>query len=158
MPKILTIGTEEFEFPLESENGNYGEQVTDWAEAVSDALGTVQQRNDIPNSSATILNNVTTPTPIAGFLFDTSEVISIYAEFIVRRSTTAPAVSLVESGLITGNFDGQDWNIEITTVKDAGISLDITSGGQITYTTTNLAGSNYVGEILFKAKVFNQEE
>lgn len=158
MPKILIVGNENFDFPLENENGNYGESVTDWATAVSDALGTVQQRNDIPITTATILNNATSPTPIAGFLFDTSEVISITAEFIIRRSTTAPAVSLVESGTITGNFDGSDWNIEITTVKDAGINLDITSGGQVTYTTTDLAGSNYSGEILFKAKVFNQPE
>ena len=38
MPKSLVIGTESFDFPLESENGNYGESITDWAQAVTDEL------------------------------------------------------------------------------------------------------------------------
>lgn len=155
MPKTLTIGTEDFEIPLEGENGNYGEQISDWCEAVTDALETVQQRNDIPNTTATILNNRTSATSVTGFLFDTSEVISINSEFIVTRTTDSPAATLVESGFIQGNFNGSDWSITITSTGDSGVSFDITSGGQITYTSSNLTGTNYSGEIRFKAKVFN---
>lgn len=156
MPKILTIGSEEFEFPIENENGHWGEEVTDWATAVSTALGTVQQRNDIPITTAPVINNITIPTAVPGFSFDTTEVISVQAEYIVRRNTDTS--SLVESGVIRGNFDGQDWYITIKTERDAGITLDITSSGQITYTTTNQTGANYDGFISFKARVFNQTE
>lgn len=155
MPKILTVGNEEFDFPLENENGNYGESVTDWAEAVSIALETVQQPNDITTTTATILNNISSPTSVTGFSFDTSEVVSINSEFIVTRTTDVPAVNLVESGFIQGNFDGANWSISIESVGDAGIDFDITAGGQITYISTNLTGSNYTGTIRFKAKVFN---
>lgn len=155
MPKILTIGTQEFDFPLENESGNYGESITDWASAVTDALETVQQRNDIPSSTASILNNRTIATSVTGFLFDTSEVISINSEFIVTRTTTVPAVTLVESGFIQGNFTGTAWNISVVSQGDAGIDFDITAGGQITYTSSNMTGTNYSGEVRFKAKVFN---
>lgn len=155
MPKTLTIGTQDFEIPLEGENGNYGEQISDWCEAVTDALGTVQQRNDIPTTTASILNNRTSATSVTGFLFDTSEVISINSEFIVTRTTDSPAVQLVESGFIQGNFDGSNWNITITSVGNSGVSFDMTAGGQVTYTSTNMTGTNYTGEIRFKAKVFN---
>ena len=158
MPKTLVVGNEEFEIPLENENGNYGEEVTDYLEAVATALGTVQQRNDIPITTAAILNNISVATAIPGFLFNTSEVISINCEFIVKRTTDVPAVNLVESGFIEGNFDGTTWNINIESNGNAGVNFDITSGGQITYTSTNLTGSNYIGEISFKAKVFNQTE
>lgn len=155
MPKTLTIGTEDFEFPLENENGNYGEQITDWASAVTDALGTVQQRNDIPTTTASILNNRTTATSVTGFIFDTSEVISINSEFIVTRTTDSPAVQLVESGFIQGNFSGTAWSISVISQGDAGVDFDITAGGQVTYTSSNMTGTNYSGEVRFKAKVFN---
>ena len=51
MPKLLTVGNEEFEFPLEGENAGYGSEITDWAEAVTTALATVQKPNDIPTTS-----------------------------------------------------------------------------------------------------------
>lgn len=158
MSKILTVGTETFEFPEESENGKYGEEVTDWASAVSSALTTVQQRNDIPGSTATILNNISSFTAIPGFSFDTSEVISINCEFIVTRSTTVPAVTLVSSGFIQGNYDGSTWNVTVEYVGNSGVDFDINPSGQAVYKSTNLTGSNYTGSILFKAKVFNQPE
>ena len=154
MPKILTIGSETFDFPVENENGNYGESVTSWAEAVSQALGTVQQPNDIPVSTASILNNVTTATAILGFSFDTSQVIAIEAQYIVRRSTSSS--NSVESGRIEGNYNGTSWSITVESVGTAGITFDISPSGQVTYTSTNVSGASYTGSILFKAKVFNQ--
>lgn len=157
MSKIVIVGTEEFEIPLEGENGNYGTSVTDWIVAVSDALATVQQPNDILTTVAPILNNQSSPVSIAGFSFDTSEVISINSEYIITRTTDTPAVNLVENGTIQGNYNGTAWTIVVEHINSAGVDFDITSGGQITYTSTNLTGSNYSGEIIFKAKVFNQE-
>ena len=160
MPKILIVGNEEFEFPEEGDSsgyaGGWGESVTSWAEAVTKALETVQQPNDIPISTAPILNNVTTPTLILGFAFDTSEVISIQGEYIVKRSTDT--ANLVENGNIEGNYNGSDWFITHTNIRDAGIVFDITTSGQIVYTTTNISGANYSGVIIFKAKVFNNNE
>ena len=155
MPKILVVANQEFEFPLQGDSPDYGESVTDWATAVTGALTTVQQPNDIANSSAIILNNQLTFANINGFTFNTSEVVSINSEFIVKRSTSVPAVNLVESGFIQGNFDGAVWTYTIETVGNAGIEFDLNSAGQLRYKSTPLTGTNYIGSITFKAKVFN---
>lgn len=156
MPKILVVGTESFEFPEQGENADYGEQVTDWAVAVTDALTTVQQPNDILPTQAIINNNQTSFTNIAGFSFDVSEVLSINAEYIIRRSTTSPSFSITESGTIRGNYNGSSWSIAIDAEGDAGMEFDITNAGQLQYKTSNIIGSGYVGFIIFKAKVINQ--
>lgn len=160
MPKILTVGTEDFDFPIEGDNANYGSSITDWATAVTDGLTTVVQPNDITVTTASINNNVLVATPIPGFLFDTSEVISINAEAIVTRSTTSPAEIRCENVYINGNFNGTDWAVTVQTIAgiDSGVTFDINSSGQVTYISDNMAGTGYVGQIVFKAKVFNQPE
>jgi hypothetical protein len=156
MPKILIVGDEEFEFPQQGENADYGEQITDWATAVSDALSTVQQPNDVLTTTASINNNQSAFTNIPGFSFNTAEVISINAEYIVNRSTSSPAAKFTESGKIEGNFDGSAWTISHSADGEAGIEFDITNSGQIQYKTDDKTGSGYLGSIIFKAKVFNQ--
>lgn len=158
MPKILIIGNEEFEFPLENENGNYGSSVTDWAESVTDALTTVQQPNDVLRTQAPISNNVAVFTNIPGFSFDTSEVMSVNSEFIIKRTTATPATNLVESGFIQGNFDGTDWKISIeTTGANSGVEFEITPAGQVRYKSSNIVGAGYEGTVTFRARVFNQD-
>jgi hypothetical protein len=156
MPRILIIGSEEFEFPESGDNPNWAEQVTDWAQSVTDSLQNVQQPNDVLTTSATIANNISSPTSIPGFSFDTSEVLAINGEYIIIRRTDSPSNNLVESGTITGNFDGTGWTITRRQQGDAEVEFSITAGGQVQYTSTNVTGTNYVGRISFKAKVFNQ--
>lgn len=155
MPKILIIGNQEFEFPVEGENASWGEQVTDWATAVTEALETVQKPNDLLDTTAAINNNQTTFSNIPGFSFDTSQVISIEAKYIINRSTVSPSVKITESGKIEGNFDGTSWKISISGEGEADVEFDITPSGQIQYKSSNMTGSGYVGQIIFSAKVFN---
>lgn len=156
MSKILIIGNQEFEFPEQGTNAPWGEQVTDWAVAVTEALTIVQQPNDIVTTTALINNNQASFANIPGFSFDTSEVVSINAEFIIKRSTDTN--NLVESGLIKGNFDGTTWTCSQVSQGNAGVTFNITDAGQIQYTSTSVSGTNYSGLIIFKAKVFNDVE
>lgn len=156
MPKTLTVGVDEFEFPVTGDSPDWGESVTDWATAVSNALTNVQQPNDILTQSASIANNQTSASSIPGFSFDTSEVLAINAEYIIIRRTVSPANNFVESGTLTGNFDGSDWTISRRQQGEAGVEFTITSGGQVQYTSSDVSGTSYTGEISFKAKVFNQ--
>lgn len=155
MAKTFIIGTSEYEFPVQGESPDWGEAITDWAEAVTEALSSVQQANDILTTSATISNGQATPASIPGFSFDTSEVVSINAEYIVKRVTTEPESNLVESGYIKGNFDGSSWSISRENIGDAEIEFTISAGGQIQYTSSSITSSSHVGTISFKAKVFN---
>jgi hypothetical protein len=156
MAKIVTIGTETFEIPQVGSNPDYGSELTDFFVAIADALANVQEPNDILKTTANIANNITVPTNIPAFSFDTSEVVSINAEYIVKRTTTTPPENLTESGIIRGNFDGSNWTITIESEGNSGILFSITPGGQIQYTSSNMIGASYSGEIIFKAKVFNE--
>lgn len=156
MSKILIIGNSEYEFPEQGTNAPWGEQVTDWAVAVTEALTNVQQPNDIVTTTAIINNNQSTLANISGFSFDTSEVVSINAEFIIKRNTDT--TTLVEDGVIKGNFDGSTWTCSQVSRGNAGVTFDITDAGQVQYTSTSVSGANYSGLIIFKAKVFNDVE
>ena len=156
MSKTLTIGSETFEFPEQGTNPDWAEEVTDWATAVTDALQNVQAPNEILITSALINNNQSVPANIAGFSFNTSEVRSINAEYYIKRTTDVPAVNLVESGFIEGNFDGTDWTVSVRSNGTSEVDFDITPAGQLTYTSSNLTGSNYSGIIKFKSRVINE--
>jgi hypothetical protein len=155
MPKTVIVGSETFEIPVEGENSGYGESLTDFFVAVADALSTVQKPNDIADTTAPINNNISSFTNITGFIFDTSEVIQIQCTYQVERSTTSPAVTLVESGEIEGNYNGTDWTITIESEGDAQVEFDITAGGQMRYKSEEMVGTGYTGSIAFRAKVFN---
>ena len=157
MSKIVVVGNEEFEIPSVGSNPDWGSELTDFFEAIGDALETVQQPNDILLVSATIANNQTTPANIPGFSFTTSEVQAIDCDFFVSRSTTFPAATVTESGKITGNYNGSSWSISIESVGESNIRFSMTPAGQIQYVSDDMSGSGYVGEIRFRAKVINQE-
>lgn len=163
MPKLLTVGSEEFEFPLEGENAGYGSEITDWAEAVSTALETVQKPNDIPTTSEIPLNPdilLNTPSAIPGFSFPTAEVIAIEAKYLFKRTYTIGITNYIkmEVGFIEGYFDGTSWGISIRTTGDAGVLITINSTGQMLFQTTEdfpVGAINKNLSIVYEAKVIN---
>lgn len=155
MPKILTIGTDEFEFPLSGENAGYGSEITDWAEAVTDSLSTVERPGDLINKTAIIADSQSSFTAIPEFTFSSAIVASFEAKYYVQRTSTAG--SKREAGFVEGYHDGSDWIITIRAIGDGGIDLDITSTGQVRYkTSSSLGGTSYTGFIKFEAKVINK--
>lgn len=155
MSKTVLVGTESFEIPLQGDNPEYGEQVSDFFEAVSDALNNLQSATDIPVTSSIIANNVTTPTAIPGFSFSTALVQAIDAEYLAFRSTTSPNVKYAERGEIKGSYDGSNWTIVVKKQGDAGVLVDVSPSGQVTYTSSNIAGAGYTGQIKFRSKTIN---
>lgn len=156
MSKKLLIGTQEFEIPEQGDNPDYGESLSDFFEAVSEALATVQQPNDILNTTASILNHQTTFADISGFIFNSSEVISINSEFIIQRSTVSPVNKFVESGFIQGNYNGSTWSFSVESTGNSGVEFNITNAGQLQYKSSNISpGTSYSGVITFRGRVFN---
>lgn len=169
MPKLLTVGNEEFEFPLTGENAGYGSEITDWAEAVTTALETVQKPNDIPTTSEIPLNAdiaLNTPAPVPGFSFPTAEVIAIEGKYLFKRSytiidelTSLPVnVVNMEVGFIEGYFSGIEWGISVRTTGDAGVLVTINPSGQMLYQSTQafpVGATNKSLSIVYEAKVIN---
>lgn len=155
MPKILTIGTDEYEFPLEGENAGYGSEITDWAEAVTGSLSTVERPGDIINKTGIIVDNQVDFIAIPEFSFSSAIVASFESKYLIER--TSSAGSKREFGHIDGYHDGSDWVISIRSVGNANVDFDITPIGQVRYKTNeSLGGTSYNGFIKFEAKVINK--
>jgi hypothetical protein len=140
MAILLQVGTEVFNYPENGTNPQeqWGEEASAWAQAVTTLLASIQGPNDIAISAANIANNQPIPTSIVGLKFSTTAVQHISVEFVVIRNTASTTV--VESGIIYGNYDGTDFNIALETVGNSGVSIDVDSTGQFLYTSTNLVG------------------
>lgn len=146
MSRNLTVGNEVFEYPDNLQDPGWGEPAADWAEAVSDVLGTISGTYDIAKTTFTILDNQSTAVSITGFSFNSTVTRSFVADYVVYRATG------FESGKIYGVYNGTAWDYTIEHNGDAGIDFQVTAGGQVQYFTDNLYGA---GEILFKAETLD---
>lgn len=144
MSKTLQIGTDVFEYPDNNQNPGWGEEASNWAEAVTNALADVQSPNDIPITSISLLNQtpvdetapVNTWSNITGLFFNTALVNYCEIHYEIRRIYNGGATVKSESGSILGNFDGNTFAISREIVgDDLNIFIDVTSAGQFKYVT-----------------------
>jgi len=155
MPKNLQIGSRIFEYPAQGDKAGWGEEATEWASAVTDALTTVQGPNDILTTSATLINNQTTPANIPGLNFDVSEVQAIDIKYLVIRTFDSGASVITEAGRVLGSFNGTEFTISVETDgNDTGFDISVLNSGQFQYTTSDL--TNHVSStIRFEAKTID---
>lgn len=140
MSKLLQVGNTIFEYPQQGTGEGHGEDATAWAEAVTDALKSVQGPNDILLTTANLGNDVSTQQVIPGLSFNTGQVQHVNVEFLITRIFDSGASTVVESGKIYGNYDGSDFRISVeSTGDDTGVEIDVNSSGQFVYTSSNLA-------------------
>lgn len=97
--------------------------------------------------NATVANNVTSPTNVTGmFMQPSSRAMSIF--YMVRR--TAGSTEIAEAGIINlvRNVTASTCDISVSGISgDAEVFFDVTSGGQVRYTSSNMTGSPYSGNI-----------
>lgn len=154
MARTVTIGQDTYEIPDNLENAGWGQEFSDWAVGISDVVNDFFGPNDLTLTPASINNNQTN-TDVSKFLFDVSSVRSFEAPYAIKRSTDDS--TLFESGIAYGLYDGSAWTLTIGDVRgDAQVTFDITAQGQITYSSSDLAGLNYTGQIKFRAKTIDQ--
>jgi hypothetical protein len=149
----LQVGSEVFEYPVNGTNAieSWGEQTSGWAQAVTDVLATVNAPNDITLTTVSLNDNVSSPANIVGLKFPTISILSVKIEYIIKR--IIGAIVLTESGVIYGNYNSTDFFISQESVGDAGIYIDVTSGGQFTYTSSNLGQTSCI--LKFKASTIS---
>lgn len=151
MSRTVTIGTDSYLIPDEGENPPWGEDLVEYLVRISTALANVENVADILPTTAVLANGQATFANIAGFSFDTSQVIKISAEYFCKRIYDSGATTIVESGEISGHFDGTDFIISQQTTGDVGLTIDVTAAGVFQYKTTSLA-NHTSSELTFKAK------
>lgn len=149
MARDLTVLNNTYSYPDAGENPRWGEDATEWAQAVTNSLADIQNPYDILLTSFDVDDNITTFTDIPGFTFDSSAVRSFRAEFNVLRSDGS--IDSAEAGIMQGIYNGSDWEITTEKAGEAGMDYNITSAGQMQYKSSSIGGS-YSGIMKFKAR------
>lgn len=105
-----------------------------------------------------IANNVGTPTDVSGLSFDKTLVSAAIVECLFQRVTTgAGAQELLELFIFSVVYKptSDTWGltaIEQNSPADSGVTLSITSSGQVQYETSNITGTAYLSRIIWRAR------
>ena len=107
----------------------------------------------ITETSVTISNTQSSAANVTGLVFDSSSVKSAIIYATIRRKTDDAEV--VSTGVLIAQYSAKDltWYLidQLSGLLDDGVELDITSAGQVQYTSDTVPGANYSGAMSFKA-------
>lgn len=113
---------------------------------------------NVQEAIQTIANNTTNGNVTAALFVGTTHP-SFKIEFDLYRKTDTPT-ELRSSGVLKGLYKPvlASWTLilESESGDELDVEFNITSGGQVRYTSSNLAGANYVGQMRFKISRFTQ--
>lgn len=148
MAITLTLNNTPIEYPEPGDQAPWGSGATDFAVEVARILNSLSGPSDILETSAIIDNNVTSPLPVGSFFFDPVAVRSFSVQVSIYRTfgTSEVAEQLLFNGV---NMGASGWLLQTDGIGNAGVTLDITNLGQVTYTSSNLTGL-YSGIIRFR--------
>lgn len=153
----LIVNNSTFNYPEPGDPKGWGEDATGWATEVTLLLSDLKGPNDIIQTAFSINNNQAVASNIIGLAFDSATVRYAIVDYTIYRSTSTNEVA--EGGqlhLIYKNV-AATWLIEQDRQgDDSGVVITITNGGQLQYTSSNLAGLSYSGTISFRARTLNQ--
>lgn len=110
--------------------------------------------NEEVQANITILNNQAVAQNVSNLVFDGAITNKFIVDYGLFRSTDSS--SLAQAGRLRGvyNEDAAEWYIsDDYSGQNAGVTFTITNGGQIQYTSSNLAGANYVGTLEYRISI-----
>lgn len=156
MSKIITLNGTEYDLSQQGDSPPWGDDQEALLQALVDIANNTQGTGDILTTTATLSNNVASPTNVTSLSFDTSLIRGAIINYSISRSTNTTEET--ETGIIMLAYKSSTslWTIAQTCTGRSGITLSITSAGQIQYISTNLGGTSYTGKIKFNAKSFTQ--
>ncbi len=110
----------------------------------------------IPQGTATIANGQAVAADVSGLLLDSSDYLSALIMMEVHRTTaTSERMSMGFVKALYRSNSGLWELIDELGGDDDGVVFTVTAAGQVKYTSDTLSGSGYVGEVRFKAIVFD---
>lgn len=125
---------------------------------VPSALAVKTYADNIPSSiivnqtSFTIANNQSSAADITGLLFNPTLFRAVKIEYAIYRQTNTANSARAQMGQLRFVYNTQSatWFVsDDFTGQDAGVTFSITSSGQIRYTSTNISGTNYSGNLKY---------
>ncbi len=153
---LIVINNTSFNYPDPGSEPGWGADATDAMVEVAEVLATIQGVDDIAETTFNVANNISSAMDVVGLAFNPSTVRSAIVDYSLYRNTDS--TELAERGSLNliyknGATPGSKWSIgRVLFGDDAGLSFTMTDAGQIQYTSTNLSGTGYAGEMKFEAK------
>lgn len=154
----LTVNGTTFDYPQEGEpKGTWGESASLWAEEVSDLLSDLKGPNDILQTTFSVANNQAVASDITGLVFDNASVRSVIVQYSIYRVTNSNELAETGQIFLVYKNNANTWTLSRQFFgDDAGVTITINASGQLQYTSTNVAGTGYSGELTFRAQTLNQ--
>lgn len=161
MAIVLTVNGTSYEFPENNDDPNWAQDVTAWAEAVSDSVTDLLAASDLIVGSESINNNAAVAVSLTDLVFSPSTIRGAHISYTVYRASTDQISGNIETGIIYLMYDtdadpGSKWIMGQTRIGNAGILFSVTDFGQVQYTTTDIDSIGYVGKITYSVKLFTQ--
>lgn len=148
----LKVNNRTYNYPDPGSEPGWGSEATDWAEAVTAVLDSLAGSGTIFETQAPILNS-TLDTEVPGLIFNPS--ISKTNRIIYRVTRSTDDEAFQEHGVLDFNYNDEtnvwEQGREITSGDYAKIEFEVQTNGQVIYTTEELLGLNYEGNIKFKS-------
>lgn len=103
---------------------------------------------------ATIVNNQSSAANVEGLSFSYKSVSQATVDYLIQRVTTGGgAVEQIETGVfyLVYKPTSNTWVLS-SGPSSAGVTLSVTSAGQVQYTSTNVGGTASISKITFRAR------
>ena len=107
------------------------------------------------DTSFTIANAQLSPANITGLLFDPIVTQSFSLDYVIYRQTDTASSALAQVGQLRGVYNTQasTWFMsDDFSGQNAAVTFSIQPSGQIQYSSSNIAGANYVGSLKYNIK------
>lgn len=154
MPSLTIAGTI-IEFPDTGNSPIWSDAVIQFALAVESVLNGISNAYDVQPQVYNMVANVNTNIDLSALQFPTSNVRAAFVRYSVARTTSS--TSAYEAGTLILDYNPdrpstQKWDIQREYTGEGFISFSITDAGQVSFSTTSLAGTGHTGEISFNAQ------
>lgn len=160
MALTITITGTPISFPSSAESPNWAPGIIEFAQAVEIALNSVLGAFDVPPQIQVIdAHNPGTNVDIANLSFPIANVTGAFVRYSLIRTTSTDTAYEAGNLIVTYNPNGgvgEKWEISRDYVGDGKISFAISDSGQISFTTTTMAGINHVGKLSYTAQALSQ--
>lgn len=105
--------------------------------------------------TTTIANNQSTAANVTGLSFSGASVRTATIRYSIARATATAEENCFGELDISYNTIAGTWVMSNeASNSNAGIVFDVTNAGQVTYTSSNISGTGYVGTIRWSVKTF----
>ena len=133
----LIVKGQSFNYPDPGREPGWGEDATEWAKAITEALSEVLSGGDIIKAQATLNTDTTVPDSVNNLAFVSTQTRQADVMYVIKRG------SLQENGKMTITFENSSWLVTREfSGDDTGAVFTVSPTGQVLYTLNNTPALN----------------